>query len=478
MTSTATRPGAPGGPRPPAGPGPQPPAAGNEPPGGRERTGIAGLLDLPATAVRGIIRSSATTPGRLSVIAVGLVLLILVTGVVATVSVQGKKNTINDLIDQREPLAAAAQQVYRSLSDADATSASAFLSTGTEPPALRQRYEQDVAEAGAALAKSASDSAGVANAAAQVNILSQQVPVYTGLVETARANNRQGFPAGASYLREASELMRVKILPAAQDLYRIDTDRLSAEQDEANGFPWWTLLLVLLSLAALVVTQVYLTRKTNRVLNVGLVVATGAVVLGLLWSSVGLIVQSVLVDSGQSSGSHQVDVLVRTRIAALQARADETLTLVARGDGATYEQDFQGLAAQLVGKDGKSGLLGEAQGLAAGGGPSQQVDAAIRDADAWLTAHTQVRLLDDGGEYQAAVDNAVDATKPDGAAGAFGRLDGNLVSAITVGRQGFLDETRGADRALTALAPGLAVLAVVAAAGATIGIRERLREYR
>jgi hypothetical protein len=426
--------------------------------------------------VRGIIRSAATTPGRLSVIAVGLALLALIAGVVGTLSVQGKKDTINSLIDNREPLAAAAQQIYRSLSDADATAASAFLSTGTEPPALRQRYEVDIAQAGAALAKAASGSAGVAFP--QVDMLNQQVPVYTGLVETARANNLQGFPVGASYLREASDLMRAKILPAAQDLYRIDTEGLATEQDGATEFPWLATLLALALLAALIVTQVHLTRKTNRLLNVGLLVATGAVVAAVLWGSVAMIVQSTLVSTGKSDGTHQVDVLARARIAALQARADETMTLVARGDGATYETDFAGKAAQLTGQDGTGGLLAEAKGLSVGRGSAGQVDAAAQNAAAWFAAHAQVRKFDDGGQYQEAVNLAVDGSKPDSAAASFLRLDDNLVRAIQVDRQGFLDDTRNADRALTALAPGLGVLTVIAAAGAAIGIRERLREYR
>jgi hypothetical protein len=470
MTTIARRPGAPGSPGAPSG---------AEPPGGREpRSGLAGLLDLPGHAVRAIVRSAAMTPGRLSVIAVGLVLLALITGLVGTLSVQGKKDTINGLIDHREPLAAAAQQVYRSLSDGDATAASAFLSTGTEPPALRGRYEIDIAQAGAALAKAASDSAGVAEAAAQVDILNQQVPVYTGLIETARANNRQGFPAGASYLREASELMRAKILPAAQHLHLIDTSRLDAEQAAATDFPWPATLLAVGLLVALIATQRHLTRKTNRLLNVGLLVATAAVVVGMLWSSVALVVQSALVSSGRTDGTHQVDVLVRARIAALQARADETLTLVARGDGAAYEKDFASLATRLLGQNGQGGLLGEARGLAAGHGPAGQVDSALQNASAWLKAHAEVRKLDDGGQYQDAVNLAIDSTKQDGTAGAFLRLDGNLVAAINIGRQAFLDDTRNADRALTALAPGIGVLGVIAAAGATMGIRERLREYR
>lgn len=184
MTSTVARPDTAAG---SPGPGAPPP----DEPGGR--SGVAGLLELPGQAVRAVVKSAATTPGRLSVIAVGLVLLSLVAGLVATLSAQNKDDTISGLIDHREPLAVAAQQVFRSLSDADATAASAFLSVGTEPPALRQKYEQDIAEAGSALAKSASDTAGVGDAAQQVDILNQKIPVYTGIVETARANNRQGF---------------------------------------------------------------------------------------------------------------------------------------------------------------------------------------------------------------------------------------------------------------------------------------------
>ncbi|RZQ65373.1 hypothetical protein [Amycolatopsis suaedae] len=463
MTSTVQRPPA------PAAPAPAPP---------EERTGLAGLLGLPAAAVRAIVRSAATTPGRLSVIAVGLVLLSLLTGIVGAFAFQDRKDIIGGLTDHREPLAAAAQQVYRSLSDADATAASAFLSTGTEPPALRERYEVDIAQAGAALAKAAADSGGVAEAAAQVDMLNQQVPVYTGLVETARANNRLGYPAGASYLREASELMRAKILPAAHELYRIDTERLLAEQDEATDIPWLTGVLVLALIAALVATQLYLKRRTNRVLNIGLVVATAAVVLALLWGAVAVVVQSIGVSAGGDSGTRRVDLAVKARIAALQARADETLTLVARGDGGKYEAEFKELAVQLSGQDGNGGYLGELRSVAAEYGATTEVDSAIANAKAWLAAHAKLRENDDNGAYDEAVTLAIDEKAEGSAAAAFFRLDNDLVTAINGGRQAFLDETSAADGALTALAPGFAVLCVIAAAGATMGIRERLMEYR
>ncbi|MFL6144142.1 MAG: hypothetical protein ACJ72N_20040 [Labedaea sp.] len=435
------------------------------------------VLGSPISAVRQVTRSAGTTPGRLTVIAVGLVLLTLLTGLVGAVALRQKQTAIDNLIEHREPLAAAAQQVYRSLSDADATAASAFLAGGIEPDALRQRYQRDIAQAGAALATASSDVGGVPEAQAQVQQLNQQLPVYAALVETARANNRQGFPAGAAYLREASGLMRSKILPAAQALYQIDFERLRAEQADARSFPWTTVALTVLLLAALIATQLYLTRKTNRLINVGLFAATAAVLLGLVWGTVALLVESSGVADGQRNGSDQVEVLVRARIATLKLRADETLTLVARGDAPQYEQEFAELSKQVSGAT-DANLLVQAKNLAPNQQVADEVQAAIDNTNAYLAAHQKIRESDGQGRYDDAVNATIKEDAPNSAAAAFAKLDDNLLKALNEGRQEFVNQTLGARNALTGLVPGIAVLALLAAAAITLGIAQRLREYR
>ncbi|MQA62077.1 MAG: hypothetical protein GEU86_11370 [Actinophytocola sp.] len=469
MTSSATRSDSPGGTSGIQRVQEQPPAS---------RSGLASLLALPAQATRSVVRSSGTTPGRLSIIAIGLVVLSLLAGLAGTLMVETKSDTMTGLTERTEPLAAAAQQVYRALSDADATAASAFLSTGEEPAALRERYENAIAQAGASLGKAASDPTADPRSVAQIDIIGQQLPVYTGLIETARTNNRQGFPVGASYLREASELMRSKILPAAEELYRTDTERLAEEQEDAGSFPWLTTLLVLAAIGALIAAQLYLRRRTNRLFNVGLVVATVAVLVGLLWTSVALIAQGVLINSGQRDGTEQVDLLVKARIAALKSRADETLTLVARGDGGAYEEEFVKLTGQFAGEDGSGGWLKQARDNAEGPPLADHLDDAMTSAESWLRAHAAVREQDDGGNYSQAVKIAIDGEEPEGSSAAFMQLDDDLRAAITAGRQSFFDDTTSASRALTLLAPGWAALGVVAAFGVAVGIRERLREYR
>src|SRR5690606_13464074 len=129
--------------------------------------------------------------GRLSLIMAGLVLLGLVAGGAGVLSVRERAALVKRVTATSGPLAVAAQDLYRALSDADATAAAAFLSGGLEPAAQRSRYEADVATAATALTRIAG---GVTEgrAVAATGRIAAGLPIYTGLVETARALNRQG----------------------------------------------------------------------------------------------------------------------------------------------------------------------------------------------------------------------------------------------------------------------------------------------
>src|SRR4029450_8544463 len=97
------------------------------------------------------------------------------------------------------------------------------------------------------------------------------------------------------------------------------------------------------------------------------------------------------VDDSRRNGSSQVDVLAQARIATLQARTDETLTLVARGTGKAYEDDYGKKTQQL------NGLLDGALSRATDRGVQSEVGSARTNARAWDTAHKNVRKADDSG---------------------------------------------------------------------------------
>lgn len=431
------------------------------------------------TLVAGLRRTAGTTPGRLGLIMVGLAALSIVAGVVGLTSIQGRANTLDDLSAHREPFSAAAQQIYRSLSDADATAASGFLSGATQPAALRERYQADIARAGRSLAVAATDlSSAPPEALDKLTVLSTQIPVYTGLVERASAGNQQGFPIGSAYLREADNLMQTTLLPASQRLYAIDRDRLAAAQNDASGFPWVATILAVALVVALVFAQRYLRRRTNRMFNLGLVVATVAVGVAVLWSAVGLIFETVSVDGGRTVGSSQVNLLADARTKALQARTDEMLTLVARG-GQDYEGAFQALRKDIGGGDGSGGLLGQALAGQGDATVTSQVGDAITATRTWFAQHQTVSRDNTSGDFADAVNITLGINgAKDNEAATFDRVDGVLNSAINQARTDFANRTDTARNWLTALPIGVLVLFVLAAVGATVGIWQRLREYR
>ncbi|HEX7660586.1 MAG TPA: hypothetical protein VF444_14020 [Pseudonocardiaceae bacterium] len=429
----------------------------------------------PATLIAQLRGYAATTPGRLSSALIGLVVLSLLTGVVGLLSVQGNASSVDDLAHHREPVSYAAQEIYGSLSDADATAASAFLSGAIEPTQLRARFNADIQRAGSALAVAAAD-AGDTTGSGPIAQLAAGIPVYTGLIDRASANNESGLPVGSAYLREADNLMQKTLLPAAQKLYQDDVQSVAQAQDDATSFPWVATVLMIALIVVLVITQRYLRQRTNRMFNVGLLVASGAVVLVVLWSAVGLITETVYVDGGQSSGTRQAQQLAQARIEASQARTDELLALVARG-GVDYGSEFTKLANDIGGKDGTGGLLGQARRDPADDTMAGQLDKAIANAKTWFADEQQTVKVNNSGNYAVAVDTAL-STAPTGEATVYDHLDDNLAGAISQGRTDFIRQTETGGAWLTALPEGVLVLCLVAGAGSSLGIWRRLREYR
>jgi hypothetical protein len=419
---------------------------------------------------------AATTPGRLSVITAGLVALTMAAGAASVLALQDKTATLDELSMRSAPLRIAAQQVYRSLSDADATAASAFLSGGTEPAPARARYLDDIAQAEAALSTATEQSGAATSREDSLLRLATQLPVYSGLVETARTYNRQGLPVGAAYLREASGLMRAELLPAAERLYTAQTVQVISGQDRAASFPVIAGLLGLLALVALLATQRYLSRRTNRTFNIGLVLATCAAFASLAWLINTELNVAQHVHASSRDGSAQIDVLAQARIATLEARGDETLTLVARGNGQGYQQDFKDKITRLAGSDGSGGLLGQARSLATSPSVRTTVDSSVAQATAWKAAHDHVRELDDTGQYNEAV-NAATGADAASAATVFGQLDGSLARAIDQTTAGFDQEVDKARGRLSGVVAAVVALTLAMAAGSAVGLWQRLREY-
>ncbi|MFE0189133.1 hypothetical protein [Streptomyces sp. NPDC058989] len=431
--------------------------------------------------------ASTTEPGRLRLIGAALVLLVVVFGAVTAWQVSDRAAAADDVVERSQPLTSDAAGIYRSLADADTTAAGGFLAGEEGGGATRDRYDRDIATAAELLVKASRSAHGSDDAAAQIARLNRQLPRYTGLVETARANNRQGLPLGGAYLRYANERMRAELLPAARALYDAEARRLAADYDEAEAWPWCAVAAGVVAIGALGWAQRRLYRRTNRVFNPGLLVATAASVAVLSWLVVGHAVARAGLTDSYEHGARSLRVLVEARIDALQARGDENLTLVARGAVLTgdqrdfYEVGFRAGMRDLAGAGDHGAAraksrLGTALALAdddAGRGPVREALTYVRQ---WQARHAQARAADEKGDYDRALAKVIGA---DGSTGeSFDRVAAGLYKALVHEQGEFRSAADGGRGALAGLPVGAGALAALAAGGTVLGIGRRLAEYR
>ncbi|WP_306205136.1 hypothetical protein [Actinoplanes sp. RD1] len=458
---------APARPGPPATslPAPRHAAAIAEPAKGKLRRSRAGSRLRRLGAQRG------TTPGRLRLLLAGLLALGLLTGAVAAVTAASAGSATGRLRDTAQPLLLEAETVFSALADADATAAQAFLTGGLEPADLTQRFDDDLERAATALTSAARRTPAEGEAGAAIQTLNTGLSRYAGLVATARANNRQGLPVGASFLASASQLNREQLQPQAEQLLRL------AQREVADGYgdataPGWsrvlTVLLVVL-LAALVAGQIHVSRISRRTFNVPLVAATGVTLLLAATMAGVFTLQRDRLTGTAADGSRPIALLAEARLLALRERGDEALTLVSRSGGTgQYETDFDTAAARL------REVLADAAAATRGTSAAQMVETARDRHTAYTTAHAQVRKLDKDGSYDEAVSLAIGK----GTTSTFSAVTGSLDSALDDRREAFAGQIASAGRGLgvlTVLAPLLALVLCVLAA---LGIRARLEEYR
>ena len=443
----------------------------------------ASVLSASATGLdavgllRRVVRTfqgGLTTPERLSRVAAMLVVGCVVTAVVSVLAGVTCTDAVRDSGTRIAALSADAAELYQSLADADATATRGYVSGGLEPTAVRARYDDDIARAADRVVHAAHGLPVGDAAAGRVAMIASQLETYTGLMETARAYNRVGLPLGQAYLSSASGLMSTTILPAVEQLRQTQKAALATAYQRGGAVPYAVLLLGVAVLAGVVDHAVLERRRTNKIINMGLLAAGVALVAALLWWVVAVIVAGDHLE-GARRHSDAAIALDDARTAVLLARSNESLVLVARSGGGSSDQGFTTQVERVAGSGGDGGLLaGAVRSVPDSAVQIKVIRTALED---WRAAHRRVRELDDSGQYPQAV-GLIAGAEPTGSTAAFERLDAALGKAIVAEREAFTVEDRRAGSALTGLTVGPTVLALLAAAAVLVGIGRRVGEYR
>jgi hypothetical protein len=415
---------------------------------------------------RDFLRSS---PAKLAGVGILAMLLCILAGVVTAFTAGERSDGLDTLLTETEPFSASAQQLYGALSVADAAASTAFISGGLEPPAVRAEYLQAL---GSAATETTGGAAGDEPPGSPMRVdlatIAAQLPTYAGLVETARADNRIGLPVGASYLGEASNLMQTTVLPTAEQLYEQRSDEVETTLQRFDQPPWLALILLSLTLLTLAFAQIYLLRHWRRVFNPGLVVASIAILIMLLWVGAGTSLAAADTHQALDEGAVPTDMLTNAHILAQQARSAETLKLSRRDTSGQYDQTFDAKIDDL------RNALAEYPADATG---SEIIADSQRQVDGWVAAHQRMNDAFARTDYGTAVTIAIGPGSEDSTA-YFSALHDNLAGGIAHTRDELRSDASRADDALDGVGPGALGLTAIAVLCVGAGMVPRLREYR
>ncbi|MFB6722001.1 hypothetical protein ACFCV3_17640 [Kribbella sp. NPDC056345] len=329
------------------------------------------------------------TPGRMRAF---LVLAAAISVVFGLCAAQGF-NQSDSALQRAEANAAQLvriQAIHTNLVSANADATNAFLVGGLEPAEQRQHFVDSMASAARLVAEAASAQPADRDALGQLNTT---LVTYQGLIEQARANNRQGLPIGSQYLRDANATLQNDSLPLVKALVAANEKRVDTEFGGVGDGSWWVLVSGVVALFVLFITLRWLARRTHRYLNIPIFVGAIVVVLTTLVGAFALFAAS-----GRATDTHDGDyaftlALSRARIAAYDARSNESLTLIARGSGDAYNKAYD-----------ESAKVVEEQ--------LQKISGSGSGADLWAIyqqSHAEVRKQDTDGKWEQAVQIATGA---------------------------------------------------------------------
>jgi len=406
-------------------------------------------------------RALSGTPGRLRILALAAVAVSLIFAVGAFSAF----GSADDALRRGGANAAQLvriQAIHTNLIRADADATNAFLVGGLEPADQRTNYTSSMEQASRLIAEAAK--AQPADGPA-LGALNSSVLTYAGLIEQARATNRQALPVGAQYLRVASSGLRSDALPILDALVKANDARVRAEFDAATGAPAGLITSGVLALLILIGGMVWLSRRTHRYVNVPLAGATAAILVTLVIGAISLGAVGSRVNDVRKGAYAATLATATARIAAFDAKSNESLTLIARGSGSAFEKAWVASSNVVAGQSAAAARLSS--------------DAASMGGlwKGYVGTHAQIRKADDGGQWEGAVKQAI-GSGPTSANATFNAFDAGSGAALSSSSRAASDSL-DAPRTWLPFAAWLGLLVGIAAAvSAWWGVSLRLEEYR
>lgn len=318
--------------------------------------------------------------------------------------------------------------------------------------------------------------------------ISSNISAYEYVVGGAVAN---GAEISVDQFMEANRLMQQRILPASTALNRVNLEQLEriygSYQSSINLLIVLLILVGIGFLAVLVLVQIYLFKRTHRVLNPGLMLAAILFTASLIYSTGSLNSIKRDLDVAKNDAFTSINALWNAKSTAYNAKSIQSLYLLHEGTGIVQTADtinFDSSSKRIYSTPNAALGEGESEGyLNAALKNITSKDARTSTEDAITSWVTYVEIDRDvhSYEYDSRHAEAVALSvgnEPGQGNFQFERFDKTLTESININKNSFDNSINSAFKTLNILPYVIIVILLLVAAACMLGMKPRLNEYR
>lgn len=318
--------------------------------------------------------------------------------------------------------------------------------------------------------------------------ISSNISTYEYVVGGAVAN---GAEISVDQFMEANRLMQQRILPASTALSRVNLEQLERIYGSyQRGINFLIALLIavgIVFLAVLVMVQIYMFKRTHRVLNLGLVFAAILFAISLIYSTSSLNSIKRDLDGAKKDAFTSINALWNAKSTAYNAKSIQSLYLLHEGTGIVQTADtinFNSSSKRIYSAPDTVSDEGDEMGYlnaALDNMTSKAARTSTEDAiTSWVT-YVEIDRDVHNFEYDSRHDEAV-ALSVGNQSGQgnyqFEKFDKALTESININKNSFDDSINSAFKALNIFPYVIIAALLLIAAACILGMKPRLDEYR
>ncbi len=455
---------------------------------------MATMIPVPAAPARSWNTLEMLKAGRAALlVCVGLLLAALLVGVGV------HRDAMKTVGRDTAPSIIAAQHIKSALADMDADAVDELLLPPDAAAGAVRAYEAKRVEAARALIAAAGNITYGESERRPIQTLEVGMGTYERLIQKSRDDHEAKRPGAIEDYREAARLLDETLLPAADALDQANHDVLertySRQATTSFAARAFVLLTGLLALAAMVIVQMFLSRRTRRTFNPLLLLAT-LLLLGLtVWALDAMGEEQGELKIAKEEAFTSIDALWRARALAYEAKRDESRSLYDPGRAALDQGLFAGhvqalaklpgtvTAAQMVaqlGSGGKasglSGYLGDELNNTTFTGEREAALDTFDDFEKYVSTDAEVDRLERSGRSKQALELCLGPGAGQ-SEGAFEVFDRSLEKTLLINQTAFDQSVQEGLAGLQAGEVKASVMLVAIAVLIFLGFAPRIREY-